>query len=411
VDGKDTLNRLGFQRLAEIEGDIKHLKSIASPEAKPFLESQEGQLLLGDYINQFGPPTVLNDFVRGQQVALNHGQNKIQLTGPLTFGMWWRYVHATEFGQNEPKIIGDRFTNVQNTMRRLHIAQDAPRLPPRTRPTPTPGGFQGQQPAALLRVPGNGSPQSHPPATPPPLPGRRSGLEGGQSKAAAPDAIAARAASGEDPANTPEGRKLLAAFSAEPGGAAAVAEILSVPVLAWTEEQVEQVRSLTNNAPDYRGTPGLQDKVKDWRKHFYGADPDKRLVAYDATGRMLPARPIRPIPRIPTPPRTADGGDLNQTVRIVGRRVLATAAETGLPEAIKGLQRGLNGLTGLVEAAAGVRPGGPQLAVDGIFGPKTRGRLRGALLSLGQGTVGSVLARGFAQSRPTGRRRRPTRLA
>ena len=110
---------------------------------------------------------------------------------------------------------------------------------------------------------------------------------------------------------------------------------------------------------------------------------------------MLPARPSRPIPTTPAPVRATDGGDLAGSVLGIGKRVLAAAAESSLSEAIRGLQGGLNGLqTGGLNGLSGVmRDSGavgvdrPALAVDGIFGPRTRRRLRGALAALGQAPV------------------------
>ncbi len=153
-EGKRTLDQIGFERVEEIESDIEHLKSIAAPEAKPFLESQEGQLLLGDYINQFGGPTVLEDFVQGKEVTLNDGKNKIKLDGPLTVEKWQEYVGKTRFGESHPTIIDSRFDNVKDTLGRHRLLPDAPRVRPRSR-------------------------------VPVPPPGQRSGLEGGQGKAAA----------------------------------------------------------------------------------------------------------------------------------------------------------------------------------------------------------------------------------
>ena len=121
---------------------------------------------------------------------------------------------------------------------------------------------------------------------------------------------------------------------------------------------------------------------------------------------MLPARPSRPIPTTPAPVRAADGGDLAGSVLGIGKRVLAAAAESGLSEAIRGLQGGLNGLAGVARSGA-VGMDGPALAVDGVFGPRTRRRLRGALAALGRAPVEKGFARSFARFRPAGSSIRP----
>ncbi len=369
-EGKRTLDQIGFERLEEIEDDIEHLKSIAGPEAKPFLESQEGQLLIADYINQFGPPSPdkLQRFVQGGEVELNDGKNKIKLDGPLTFEKWREYVDKTRFGESHPTIIDSRFDNVKDTLGRHRLLPDAPRVRP-----------QGQQPA-----------------TPSGAPGQRSGLE--------EDKAAARAGSGADLAASPEGRRFLAAL--KPKAGEEVEEVLLKPVNQWTKGEMGALM----DDPDYWRTAGprgrlLQDKARAWHDHFFGTGP----APEDETGRMLPSRPSHPIPTAPAPVRAADGGDLAGSVLGIGKRVLAAAAESGLSEAIRGLQGGLNGLqTGDLNGLAGVRSGAigmdrPALAVDGIFGPKTRWRLRQTVARFGRAPVEKSFARSFARFRPSHR--------
>ena len=366
-EGKRTLDQIGFKRLEKIEGDIEHLKSIAVPEAEPFLESQEGQLLIADYINQFGPPSPdkLQKFIQGGEVELNDGKNKIKLAGPLTFEKWREYVDKTRFGENYPTIIDSRFDNVKDTLGRHRLPPDAPHVRPRSRA----------------------------PAPPPPLPGQRSGLEEGKA--------AARAGSGEDFAASPEGRRFLAAL--EPKAGEEVGEVLLKPVDQWTEREMKTLM----DDPDYWRTAMprgrlLQDKARAWHDHFFGTGP----APEDETGRMLPSRPLRPIPTTPAPARAADGSGLAGSVLGIGKRVLtaAAAAKTGLPEAIKGLQGGLNDPR---RAAGAVGRDGPALAVDGVFGPKTRWRLRQTVARFGRAPVEKSFARSFARFRPAGSSARP----
>ena len=91
----------------------------------------------------------------------------------------------------------------------------------------------------------------------------------------------------------------------------------------------------------------------------------------------------------------------------------ADAAESGLSEAIRGLQGGLNGLrTGDLNGLAGVRSGARRDGRAGarrrwIFGPRTRRRLRGTLAALGRAPVEKGFARSFARFRPAGSSIRP----
>ena len=130
---------------------------------------------------------------------------------------------------------------------------------------------------------------------------------------------------------------------------------------------------------------------------------------------MLPSRPLRPIPTAPAPVRAADGSDLAGSVLGIGKQVLTAAAESGLSEAIRGLQSGLNGLqtgdlnglSGVMGDSGAIGMGRPALAVDRIFGPRTRRRLRGALAALGRAPVEKGFARSCAQFRPAGSSARP----
>ena len=112
---------------------------------------------------------------------------------------------------------------------------------------------------------------------------------------------------------------------------------------------------------------------------------------------MLPSRPLRPIPTTPAPARAADGSDLAGSVLGIGKRVLTAAAETSLPKAIKGLQIGLN------DSRLAVELDESALAVDGIFGPKTRWRLRQTVARFGRAPVENAFARSFARFRPSHR--------
>ncbi len=162
-----------------------------------------------------------------------------------------------------------------------------------------------------------------------PPPGQRSGLEGGQDKAAT------RAGSGADLAASPEGRRFLAAL--EPKAGEEVGEVLLKPVDRWTKGEMGAFMG----DPDYWRTTTprgqlLQNRVRDWHDHFFGTGP----APEDETGRMEPARPLRPIPTTPArpipttpaPARAADGSDLADSVLGIGKRVLAARRGRGEPE-------------------------------------------------------------------------------
>ena len=242
----------------------------------------------------------------------------------------------------------------------------------------------------VLRVPGNGAPQGQQPATPSGAPGQRSGLEEGKA--------AARAGSGADLAASPEGLRFLAAL--EPKAGEEVEEVLLKPVDQWTKGEMGALM----DDPDYWRAAGprgrlLQDKARAWHDHFFGTGP----APEDETGRMLPARPAHPIPTAPAPVRAADGGELAGSVFGIGKQVLAAAAESGLSEAIRGLQSGLNGLSGVMRDSGAVGMDRPALAVDGVFGPKTRWRLRQTVARFGRAPVEKGFASGLARFRPSHR--------
>ena len=155
-----------------------------------------------------------------------------------------------------------------------------------------------------------------------PPPGQRSSLEEGKA--------AARAGSGADLAASPEGRRFLAAL--EPKAGEEVEEVLLKPVDRWTEREMKTLMA----DPDYWRAAGprgrlLQDKARAWHDHFFGTGP----APEDETGRMLPSRPLRPIPTAPAPTMITSG--------LVGRlcaQAGRVAAERNCPRKARRVKRG-----------------------------------------------------------------------
>jgi hypothetical protein len=171
-------------------------------------------------------------------------------------------------------------------------------------------------------------------------------------------------------------------------------DIALKPVHDWTEDEARRVmhRRLRLSSQDPRKAE-LERKEGDWYRQVYGDGP----AAFDEFGRMREPRPIRPIPREPSPVQGADGRPLADGLRRLGRKVVAGAGKEGaeLPAAVRSLQAGIN----LIESLKAKGDDRPRvldgIAEDGIVGPRTRGALRRAIALHGPTGVeeGMALAR------------------
>ncbi|MBI5164413.1 MAG: hypothetical protein HY985_10985 [Magnetospirillum sp.] len=150
----------------------------------------------------------------------------------------------------------------------------------------------------------------------------------------------------------------------------------------WTEGEMKEVIAAAQGG--FRGWKSgdplktqMFDAVGDWHRHVYG-DGEQQV---DDTGKPVEPQPIRPIPAEAAPPLTPDGEDLWQATARLGRKL---AGSGNLPEAVGGLQRGLNMLD--TDRAP--------LAEDGVYGPQTDYALKRATARLGPARVEEALALG-----------------
>ena len=169
----------------------------------------------------------------------------------------------------------------------------------------------------------------------------------------------------DDQANTsPEAREFLDDV-VKPGSQAD--DILLKPVSKWTDDELGVVMGARLDLPS--GHPErnrIADKETEFFKRFHGAGTTP------------------PIPKDPTPARTADGGDLGSALRRVGADVVRAAGKGGLLPALGDLQRGINFK----------RDAATALKVDGAFGPRTHSALRRATADQGSAGVERLFALG-----------------
>jgi len=156
----------------------------------------------------------------------------------------------------------------------------------------------------------------------------------------------------------------------------------------------------------------------------FGSGPAK----VDAVGRIVEPTPIRPINETPVEARTPEGGPVAGAVGRIAREVADAADDDGAGPAVAGLQAGLNILNRLIggDGARGRATGPtfnpdpgaperqplarifvPELATDGVAGPKTRRALRLAAARFGAPKLAEGVALGrfetFARDIETGR--------
>lgn len=169
---------------------------------------------------------------------------------------------------------------------------------------------------------------------------------------------------------TPEARKLLDFATARPEGNDAI--LLKQPGRATETEMMSLIRD-----PGYWADHALPAFVRKWHETFYGTGP----VPRDMSGRQIDAPPLRPILLLPTPPTAAGGGKLEEAIRDIGTLVVRSAGAGAMAPGIKRLQGALNTM------ADGRGDKGAGLKTDGVFGPRTRARLRRMVAGQGASAV------------------------
>ena len=98
--GRATLAAVYRAFLVEKETMVIHLGDIADPRAQPFLRTVGGGLCVADYVNQFGPPTSLMRYLKGEAVRFNGRTHRLPRL--LDFAGWVDYVSGTRFFAGSP---------------------------------------------------------------------------------------------------------------------------------------------------------------------------------------------------------------------------------------------------------------------------------------------------------------------
>lgn len=161
------------------------------------------------------------------------------------------------------------------------------------------------------------------------------------------------------------------------GGDETIGEIIGKDPARVTRPELDRVIASdvyrTPHDPDFKPA---KDFVTAWFDNVYRDLPI-------GTDESIAARRIATRPQ---PSRAADGGTVSDAAFEIGNDLLRRSGEGGVKPEILRLQTALNGLD------RNIIP----LKRDGVFGPKTNGRLRTALATNGAGAVRGALFRTLA---------------
>lgn len=183
-------------------------------------------------------------------------------------------------------------------------------------------------------------------------------------------------------------------------------EVLAKDPGDWTMGEFVEVKKAMIDLPMGPEQARLDRLATDFLEDKYSTDP----VKYDAIGRMIEPKPVKPINQKPVPAQTPDGEAVAGAVNRIGRAVADAAGAEGKAVAVQGLQSGLNLLKQIMLKNQGKRNATTDtsdLKTDGVAGPKTRRALRYAASKLGRPKVEESFALGrfghFARDVQTGR--------
>ena len=149
------------------------------------------------------------------------------------------------------------------------------------------------------------------------------------------------------------------------GGGEAIGEIIAKDPARATRPEIDRV--ITSDAyrtphdPDFKPA---NDFASAWFDNVYRGGENEAIAE-----RRIAARP--------TPSRTPEGGTVSDAAFEIGNDLLRQGGAGGVKPEILRLQTALNGL------GRNIIP----LKRDGVFGPRTNGRLRNALATNGTGAV------------------------
>ncbi len=141
----------------------------------------------------------------------------------------------------------------------------------------------------------------------------------------------------------------------------------------------------------------FDEKRRDFYSLSYGDEP----AEFDAVGRMRDPALKRDVPKTATPLATPTGEGLDAAAGRVADMLTTHADGFGETAAVKALQNGIN----LLADAAKERRH-PPLRIDGDFGPRTGGALKGMLAAQGAKAAADALALGRVQRFATAERAR-----
>ncbi|MDA1091582.1 MAG: hypothetical protein O3A85_14895 [Proteobacteria bacterium] len=175
---------------------------------------------------------------------------------------------------------------------------------------------------------------------------------------------------------SPENRKFMDDLM-QPGDP--VDEILLKKPEDLTQDEFLELKKAMIDLPAGPEQERLDKAATSFLEHRYSTKP----VRYDAVGRMIDPKPVNAIPEEPKPLATADRKPLKYALRRIGLGILMDAKDDGLDAAVKRLQGGINILSQA-----------PGLKEDGVFGPKTRSGLKGAVAAWGTPKIKEGLALG-----------------
>ena len=185
-------------------------------------------------------------------------------------------------------------------------------------------------------------------------------------------------------------------------------EILAKDPRDLTEGEFVALKKEIINLPAGPEQDRLDGMATAFLEHRFGDGPAK----FDAVGRMIDAKPIRPANKTPVPAKTPDGEPLTGAVKKIGGVIADAAGSEGRASAVRGLQSGLNLLKSIMQRSAKssqakALPLTHDLKTDGVVGPKTRRALRLAATRLGRPKVEEGFALGrfgnFARDIHSGR--------
>ena len=207
-------------------------------------------------------------------------------------------------------------------------------------------------------------------------------------------------AKGETMELKPEQRKLMDDIAKSDG---ALDEILAKDPRDLTEGEFTALKKEVINLPAGPEQDRLDGMATAFLDDKYGTGP----VKYDAVGRMIDPKPIRPANKTPVPAKTPDGEPLTGAVKKIGGVIADAAGGEGRTSAVQDLQSGLNLLKSIMQRRAKTTPLAHDLKTDGVVGPKTRRALRIAATALGRPKIEEGFALGrfgnFARDIHSGR--------